>query len=169
MTGQLWESEHGPTGGDEINIIEPNKNYGWGVITMGVQNGITKRSEPGMQQPVRYWTPSVAPSGIAFSTGTRYPGWKNNLFVGCLVGQQLKRLEIANGKVDARGAGVQPVRPRPRRRAGAGRSPLRHAAVARTGALAVDARNDREAGACDAVAPRPSIERSVGRSPDGML
>ena len=99
VTGQLWESEHGPTGGDEINVVEPGKNYGWGVITMGVQNGITKRSEPGMEQPVRYWTPSVAPSGIAFYTGTRYPGWKNNLFVSCLVGQQLKRLEIANGKV----------------------------------------------------------------------
>jgi glucose/arabinose dehydrogenase len=99
VTGQLWESEHGPAGGDEINIVEPGKNYGWGVITMGVQNGITKRSEPGMQQPVRYWTPSVAPSGIAFYTGTAYPGWKNHLFVSCLVGQQLKRLEIANGQV----------------------------------------------------------------------
>jgi aldose sugar dehydrogenase len=99
VTGQLWESEHGPTGGDEINIIEPKKNYGWGVITMGVQNGITKRSEPGMEQPITYWTPSVAPSGIAFYTGTQYPGWKNNLFVSCLAGQQLKRLEIANGKV----------------------------------------------------------------------
>ena len=99
VTGQLWASEHGPTGGDEINVVEPKKNYGWGVITMGVQSGINRRSEPGMEQPVRYWTPSVAPSGIAFYTGRRYPGWKNNLFVSCLVGQQLKRLEIANGKV----------------------------------------------------------------------
>jgi aldose sugar dehydrogenase len=99
VSGQLWESEHGPAGGDEINIIEPKKNYGWGVITMGIQNGITKRSEPGMETPITYWTPSVAPSGIAFSTGKEYPGWKNNLFVSCLAGQQLKRLEIANGKV----------------------------------------------------------------------
>ena len=99
VTGELWASEHGPTGGDELNVVEPKKNYGWGVITMGVQNGITRRSAPGMEQPVRYWTPSVAPSGIAFYTGTRYPGWKNNLFVSCLVGQQLKRLEIVNGKV----------------------------------------------------------------------
>ena len=99
VTKQLWESEHGPSGGDEINIIEPKKNYGWGVITMGIQNGITKRSEPGMEQPITYWTPSVAPSGITFYTGNRYPGWKNSLFVSCLAGQQLKRLEIANGKV----------------------------------------------------------------------
>jgi glucose/arabinose dehydrogenase len=98
-TGQLWESEHGPTGGDEINIVDPKKNYGWGVITMGLQNGITKRSEPGMEQPITYWTPSVAPSGIAFYTGNKYAGWKNNLFVSCLAGQQLKRLEIAGGKV----------------------------------------------------------------------
>ena len=99
VTGQLWESEHGPTGGDEINIIEPKKNYGWGVISMGLQNGITKRTEPGMEQPIRYWTPAAAPSGITFYTGTRYPAWKNNLFIGCLAGQQLKRLEIDNGRV----------------------------------------------------------------------
>ncbi|HEY2435059.1 MAG TPA: PQQ-dependent sugar dehydrogenase [Vicinamibacterales bacterium] len=99
VTGQLWESEHGPTGGDEINIIEPKHNYGWGVATKGVQPGITKTSEPGMDDPIRYWTPSVAPSGIVFYTGTKYPGWKNDLFVSCLAGQQLKRLEIKDGKV----------------------------------------------------------------------
>ena len=64
VTGKLWESEHGPQGGDEINIIEPGKNYGWGVITMGVQPGITKRSEPGMEQPIVYYTPTIAPSGM---------------------------------------------------------------------------------------------------------
>jgi glucose/arabinose dehydrogenase len=99
VTGQLWESEHGPTGGDEINIIYPKHNYGWGVATKGVQPGITKTSEPGMDDPIRYWTPSVAPSGIAFYTGDKYPGWKNNLFVSCLAGQQLKRLDIKDGKV----------------------------------------------------------------------
>jgi glucose/arabinose dehydrogenase len=99
VTGQLWESEHGPTGGDEINIIYPKHNYGWGIVSKGIQPGITKTSEPGMDDPIRYWTPSVAPSGIAFYTGDKYPGWKNNLFVGCLVGQQLKRLEIQDGKV----------------------------------------------------------------------
>jgi aldose sugar dehydrogenase len=99
VTGQLWESEHGPTGGDEINIIQPKHNYGWGVATKGVQPGITKTSEPGMDDPIRYWTPSVAPSGIVFYTGDKYPGWKNSLFVSCLAGQQLKRLEIKDGKV----------------------------------------------------------------------
>ena len=72
-TGKLWESEHGPQGGDEINIIEPGHNYGWGVITMGVQPGITKRTEEGMEQPIVYYTPTIAPSGIAFYTGTKYP------------------------------------------------------------------------------------------------
>jgi glucose/arabinose dehydrogenase len=99
VTGQLWESEHGPTGGDEINIIQPKHNYGWGVATKGVQPGITKNTEPGMDDPIRYWTPSVAPSGIVFYTGDKYTGWKNNLFVSCLAGQQLKRLEIKDGKV----------------------------------------------------------------------
>src|SRR4029453_6078600 len=87
--------------GDEINIIEPGKNYGWGVITMGVQNGITKRSEPGMEQPIVYFTPRIAPSGTAFCTGNKYPAWKNNLFVSALAGQQLRRLEVKDDKVVA--------------------------------------------------------------------
>jgi len=99
VTGKLWESEHGPSGGDEINIIEPGHNYGWGVITMGIQPGITKRSEPGMEQPIVYYTPTIAPSGIAFYTGDKYPAWKNNLFVSALAGQQLRRLEIDGDKV----------------------------------------------------------------------
>jgi glucose/arabinose dehydrogenase len=99
VSGKLWESEHGPQGGDEINIIEPGRNYGWGVITSGVQPGITKRAEEGMEQPIVYYTPSIGPSGITFYTGTRYPGWKNNLFVSGLVGQQLRRLETGAGKV----------------------------------------------------------------------
>jgi len=97
--GKLWESEHGPQGGDEINIIEPGKNYGWGVITMGVQPGITKRSEPGMEQPIVYYTPTIAPSGMTFYAGNRYPGWKDNLFVSALAGQQLRRLEIKDRQV----------------------------------------------------------------------
>ena len=100
-TGRLWESEHGPQGGDEINIIEPGRNYGWGVVTMGVQNGIAKRSEPGMEQPIVYYTPTIAPSGIAFYSGSRYPRWKNHLFVSGLAGQQLRRLEVSGGKVTA--------------------------------------------------------------------
>ena len=101
VSGKLWESEHGPQGGDEINIIEPGKNYGWGVITMGVQNGITKRSEPGMEQPIVYYTPTIAPSGIVFYTGNQFPQWKNNLFVSALAGQQLRRLEVSGDKVTA--------------------------------------------------------------------
>jgi aldose sugar dehydrogenase len=97
--GRLWESEHGPTGGDEINIIEKGKNYGWGVISMGIQNGITERSHPGMEQPIVYYTPTIAPSGISFYRGAKYPGWKNNLFVAALAGQQLRRLEISGRNV----------------------------------------------------------------------
>jgi glucose/arabinose dehydrogenase len=100
VTGKLWESEHGPGGGDEINIIEPGKNYGWGVISMGSQPGITERSHAGMEQPIVYFTPSLGPSGITFYTGSRYPAWKNNsLFVCALIGQQLRRLEVKDGKV----------------------------------------------------------------------
>ena len=100
VTGRLWESEHGPSGGDEINIIEKGHNYGWGVASKGIQGGITKTSEPGMDDPIAYYTPAIAPAGITFYTGTRYPGWKNtSLFVGGLVGQQLRRLEINSEKV----------------------------------------------------------------------
>ncbi len=99
VRGKLWESEHGPQGGDEINVIEPGHNYGWGVITNGMQPGITKRTEAGMESPIVYFTPSIAPSGIAFYSGSRYPGWKNNLFVSALAGQQLRRLEISGTTV----------------------------------------------------------------------
>jgi glucose/arabinose dehydrogenase len=99
VTGHLWESEHGPSGGDEVNVIQAGHNYGWGVITMGTQAGITKRSETGMEQPIVYYIPSVAPSGIAFYTGSKYPAWKNSLFVTCLGGQQLKRLEVRGDTV----------------------------------------------------------------------
>lgn len=99
-SGALWESEHGPNGGDEINVIEPGHNYGWGVITMGTQSGITERAREGMEQPIVYYTPPLGPSGMAFYTGTRYPGWRNSsLFVSGLVGQQLRRLEISSRQV----------------------------------------------------------------------
>ena len=98
-TGKLWESEHGPQGGDEINIIEPGHNYGWGVITMGIQPGMTERAHEGMEQPIVYFTPSIAPSGIVFYTGTKYPAWKHDLFVSALAGQQLRRLEVSGDKV----------------------------------------------------------------------
>jgi aldose sugar dehydrogenase len=99
--GKLWESEHGPQGGDEINIIEPGHNYGWGAITMGVDPRVTERTHEGMEQPIVYYTPTIAPSGIVFYTGTKYPQWKNNLFVSALAGQQLRRLEGSGRKVTA--------------------------------------------------------------------
>jgi len=99
VTGKLWESEHGPQGGDEINVIEPGHNYGWGVITMGNDQRVTERTHEGMEQPIVYYTPTIAPSGMVFYTGTKYPGWKNNLFVSALGGQQLRRLEINGTEV----------------------------------------------------------------------
>ncbi|SFB79423.1 Glucose/arabinose dehydrogenase, beta-propeller fold [Flagellimonas taeanensis] len=102
-TGQLWEHEHGPRGGDEINIIQKGKNYGWPVVTYGINYSGTKitdeTSRPGMEQPLYQWTPSIAPSGLAFVTSDRYPNWKNSLLVGSLAFQYLERLEIKNNKV----------------------------------------------------------------------
>lgn len=99
VTGLLWEAEHGPTGGDEINIIEKGHNYGWGVVSMGIQPGITARSAPGMDPPIAFYTPTIAPSGIGFNSGSRYPRWKDNLFVAALAGQQLRRLEIRGREI----------------------------------------------------------------------
>ena len=87
-TGKLWEHEHGPQGGDEINIPLAGKNYGWPVIGYGVNYDGTKTHEAtaqaGMEQPIKYWVPSIAPSGMAFYTGDLFPAWKGNLFVGAL-------------------------------------------------------------------------------------
>jgi len=100
QSGRLWESEHGPAAGDEINIIERGRNYGWGVVTRGRQPGISKTSAPGMVDPVVYYIPTFAPSGISFYSGDRYPGWKNtSLFVGGLGGQALRRLQIEGDRV----------------------------------------------------------------------
>ena len=99
-TNALWESEHGPTNGDEVNLLIKGHNYGWGVASKGSQPGITKTSEPGMDDPIVYYTPTLAPAGMTFYTGNRYPGWRNtSLFVSGLAGQRLMRLEIANEKV----------------------------------------------------------------------
>ena len=103
VTGEIWEHEHGPQGGDEINIIKKGDNYGWPEITYGINysgNIITnKTSAPHMKQPFYYWIPSIAPSGMAFSTSNIYEGWKGNLFVGSLKFQYLERLVIENQKV----------------------------------------------------------------------
>jgi len=105
-TGALWENEHGPRGGDELNIIEKGKNYGWPVIVHGIDYpgtaigaGITHKE--GMEEPVYYWDPVIAPSGLAFYTGSLFPQWKNSVFVGGLRGMLLDRLTIVNNKVVA--------------------------------------------------------------------
>ncbi len=103
-TGELWESEFGPRGGDEINIIRPGKNYGWPVITYGIDYSGEKMGEgiqqkAGMEQPVYYWDPVISPCGICFYKGNAIPEWKNNLFVASLSGQHLDRLVIKNNKV----------------------------------------------------------------------
>ena len=103
-TGELWEHEHGPMGGDEINIIKPTLNYGWPVITYGlnydstlVGEGITKKE--GMEQPVYYYKPSIAPSGMQFYSSDVIPVWKGNLFIGAMVLKHVNRLVIENNKV----------------------------------------------------------------------
>ena len=104
QTGEVWAHEHGPQGGDEINIIRAGVNYGWPVITYG-RNYVTgtKISEdtakPGMAQPLLQWTPSIAPSGMAFYTGDRFPKWKGNLFVGALKFQMLVRLQLDGERI----------------------------------------------------------------------
>ena len=102
-TGALWVHEHGPQGGDEVNIIRSGANYGWPVITYGEEYGggpVSALSEKeGMEQPVVYWVPSIAPSGMAFYTGEKFPRWQGNLFVGALRGTHLRRLTLEGDRV----------------------------------------------------------------------
>lgn len=103
QTGDIWEHEHGPQGGDEVNIIKAGANYGWPVITYGVNYGgapITdERSREGMEQPITYWDPSIAPCGMAFLQNSQYNGWDGNLIVGSLKFSYLVRLVIEDNKV----------------------------------------------------------------------
>lgn len=101
-TGDVWANEHGPQGGDELNLIKPGLNYGWPVIGYGVNyrsgSAIHEGTHrEGMEQPVHVWVPSIATSGLMIYTGDRFPGWRGNLFVGGLAGQQLARL-VMNGQ-----------------------------------------------------------------------
>jgi glucose/arabinose dehydrogenase len=104
-TGDLWQSEHGPRGGDEINRVSAGANYGWPVITYGIDYsgqtmGAGIQQQQGMEQPVYYWDPVISPSGITFYKGNRIPEWENNLFIGALSGQHIARLVIdSNNKV----------------------------------------------------------------------
>ena len=103
-TGEVWLHEHGPQGGDEVNIVEARNNYGWPVITYGEEYGSGRRigegtSKPGMEQPIVYWDPSIAPSGMAFYQGGAVPGWQGDLFVGALAGRHLRRLDMEGRRV----------------------------------------------------------------------
>jgi glucose/arabinose dehydrogenase len=102
-TGELWANEHGARGGDEINLVRAGRNYGWPAITHGVDYNGTPISpdtaRAGMEQPVLHWTPSIAPSGMAFYTGDRFPQWRGNVFNGAMAGQQLRRVVLDGTRV----------------------------------------------------------------------
>jgi glucose/arabinose dehydrogenase len=102
-TGTIWEHEHGPRGGDELNIIARGHNYGWPAITFGINyNGTTISKDTarrGMDQPIVHWTPSISPSGLTIYSGDRFPEWVGNVFLGALSGQHLRRLELRSGRV----------------------------------------------------------------------
>jgi glucose/arabinose dehydrogenase len=112
--GELWMVEHGPQGGDEVNIVRGGRDYGWPDVSYGVQYdarqtggrtnvpvGNGKSSMPGVEEPIYFWVPSIAPSGMAFYTGDLFPSWKGNLFVGALAGQHLVRLVLDGSRVVA--------------------------------------------------------------------
>ncbi len=102
-TGEIWAHEHGPKGGDEINIIKSGKNYGWPKASYGINYSGTTFTEhktlPGMENPIHYWVPSIAPCGMTFVTGDKYPNWKGNLLVGSLKFQYLNRVVLSGNKV----------------------------------------------------------------------
>jgi glucose/arabinose dehydrogenase len=102
-SGDLWEIEHGPRGGDEVNIIGKGKNYGWPVIGYGIDYSGAKihdsTSKSGMEQPVKYWVPSIAPSGMTFYTAKLFPKWTGSLFTGALAGKMLVRLSLNGNAV----------------------------------------------------------------------
>jgi len=103
VTGELWETEHGPRGGDELNLIQPGLNYGWPVISYGINYDGTILTEltekEGLEQPVFYWVPSIGPCGMTFVTGNRYKNWQNNILVGSLSFEYLERIVIKDHSV----------------------------------------------------------------------
>jgi hypothetical protein len=103
-TGVLWTHEHGPQGGDEVNVMRAGRNYGWPVITYGVNYGLGTaigegNAKAGLEQPLKVWVPSIGPSGMAFVDSPRFPAWQGNLLVGALRGQMLVRLELRDETV----------------------------------------------------------------------
>jgi glucose/arabinose dehydrogenase len=119
-TGELWESEHGTRGGDEVNIARKGMDYGWPTIAYGVEyqgppitGGIQHKE--GMQQPIYYWDPNIAPSGMEFYTADLFPAWKGNVFIGGLAGRALIRLVVdAQGKVTGEERLLRDIQPRER-------------------------------------------------------
>lgn len=105
QTGEVWAHEHGPKGGDEINILKAGANYGWPAVTFGISYWGTEISDkttaPGMEDPILQWTPSIAPSGMTFYTGDKFPEWKGDLFVGALAHRHLRRLELDGKNITA--------------------------------------------------------------------
>ena len=103
VSGELWEIEHGPRGGDEVNIIGKGKNYGWPVIGYGIDYSGARihetTAQDGMEQPIKYWVPSIAPSGMTFYTGKLFPKWNGSLFTGALAGKMLVRLSVNGNSV----------------------------------------------------------------------
>ncbi len=103
VSGQVWQHEHGPRGGDELNLLRPGANYGWPAITYGMDysgayvSPFTKL--PGMEQPVEYWVPSIAPSGLTVYRGAAFPKWQGDLFLGALVDREVRRLRLEDGRV----------------------------------------------------------------------
>lgn len=106
ITGAIWEHEHGPQGGDEINIIKKGANYGWPVVTYGIDYNnstiSTEHEKPGIENPIYYWAPSIAPSGMTFVTGDKYPDWKGHLLVGSLKFQYVELVKLNGEKVIGR-------------------------------------------------------------------
>jgi glucose/arabinose dehydrogenase len=102
-TGEIWAHEHGPKGGDEINIIKKGANYGWATVTYGINyDGTimsTETERPGIEKPIYYWIPSIAPSGMTFVTSDKYPDWKGHLLVGSLVFQYLELVKLKGKEV----------------------------------------------------------------------
>jgi len=103
VTGRIWQNEHGPRGGDELNVMGAGRNYGWPAITHGVNYSGTSitpdTARPGMEQPVVHWTPSIAVSGMDFYTGDRFPEWEGDIFVGALRQQHIRRLVMDGDEV----------------------------------------------------------------------
>ncbi len=102
VDGHLWETEHGPTGGDEINVIKRGANYGWGKVSHGLEPGINGISGEGMEEPKAFFNPAIGPGGITFLTSNHYKGWKNNLFITGMTGMKLFRMVVKNDQILSR-------------------------------------------------------------------